>query len=150
MADDFIRVGRPIPRIAAARPAEGRSVVLTWEDGVTELVDLAPALSSHRGYVRLRRDDELFRTLKVGEYGSYLEWADGSELSSVWIEELSGSSLDNAQFREAMDKLNMSLDGMAARLGVARRLIAEYRKDKPIPKHIALATRYLLELRKAG
>jgi len=36
------------------------------------------------------------------------------------------------------------LDGMAARLGVARRLIADYRKDKPIPKVVALATRQLL------
>ena len=48
-----------------------------------------------------------------------------------------------------MDRLHLTLDGMAARLGVARRLVADYRKDKPIPKHIALATRYLLE-RKAG
>jgi len=49
-----------------------------------------------------------------------------------------------------MDALQMSLDGMAARLGIARRLVADYRKDKPIPKTVALATRYLLEQRKAS
>jgi hypothetical protein len=70
-------------------------------------------------------------------------------LSAAWIEELIDDPLDNAQFREAMNKLHLSLDGMAARLGVARRLIADYRTDKPIPKHIALATRYLLQQRTA-
>jgi hypothetical protein len=47
-----------------------------------------------------------------------------------------------------MDDLEMSLDGMAAMLGTARRLIASYRKDKQIPNAIALATRFLVERKK--
>lgn len=79
-----------------------------------------------------------------------LEWADGSELSAVWIEELALGSLDNAEFRAAMERMNMSLDGMAGYLGIARRLVASYRKDKHIPRHVALATRYLLQVREDG
>lgn len=109
-----------------------------------------PAFASHRGFVRLREDDELFRHVSLGEYGAYLGWPDGSELSSAWIDRLRRSSLGNAEFRHAMDDLNISLDGMAAELGVSRRLIADYRKDKPIPKVVALATRYLLDQRKAS
>jgi hypothetical protein len=150
MAEDIIRVGKPIPRIRGVKPLKARVVSVAWDDGTKSLVDLMPALASHKGFVRLRTDNRLFRTVSVGEYGGYLRWEDGSELSSVWVEELRDASLDNTEFREAMDRLQMSLDGMAARLGIARRLIAEYRKDKPIPKHIALATRYLLEQRKAG
>lgn len=150
MADDYISVGKPIPRIRAAVRGSGRRVAVEWDDGSKSIVDLTPALASHKGFVRLRTDDALFSTLAVGEYGGFLHWADGSELSSAWIEELRDASLDNAQFRDAMDQLHMSLDGMAARLGVARRLIADYRKDKPIPKAVALATRYLLDQRKAG
>jgi hypothetical protein len=150
MAEDVLEVGKPISRIESASPSVGRVVSIVWDDGTSSDVDLMPALASHKGFVRLRVDDDLFRTVMVGEYGGYLVWADGSELSSAWIEELADASLDNAQFREAMDRLDMSLDGMAARLGIARRLIADYRKNKPIPKHIALATRYLLEQRKAG
>lgn len=150
MVEDYIEVGRPIPRIAAVEVMDRRWVRVTWADGGISEIDLTPALASHKGFVRLRSDDELFRTVSVGEFGGYLEWADGSEISTVWLEELSDASLDNAGFREAMDRLQMSLDGMAARLGVARRLIADYRKDKPIPKYIALATRYLLDQRKAG
>jgi len=39
----------------------------------------------------------------------------------------------------------MSLDGMAIALDISRRQVASYRKDKPIPRHIALAARYLVE-----
>jgi len=46
-----------------------------------------------------------------------------------------------------MDELGNSLDGMAAALQISRRLVADYRKDKPIPRHIAFATRYMLEHR---
>jgi hypothetical protein len=114
------------------------------------VVDVAPAFANLRIFKRLRTDDELFRRLAVNEDGNALEWPDGAELSAVWIERLAAATLDNAQFREAMDEMKMSLEGMAAHLGVSRRLIADYRKDKPIPKAVALATRYLLERRRAA
>lgn len=148
--DEIISVGRPLPRIATVEPLQGRVVQIVWKSGLMQAVDLAPALANHRAFVRLRTDDALFRRVRVSEHGDCLEWPDGSELAAVWIEELAEEALDNRDFRLAMDKLDMSLDGMAARLGVARRLIAGYRKDKPIPRHIALATRYLLEQRKVG
>ena len=123
---------------------------IVWEGGKTEIVDIMPALASHRAFVRLRTDDKLFRALRVSDFQDCLEWPDGAELPATWIEELTEAPFDNAEFRDAMDALQMSLDGMAARLGIARRLVADYRKDKPIPKTVALATRYLLEQRKAS
>ena len=109
------------------------------------LRDLAPALANHRLFVRLRDDDALFRTIRVNEDGNGVEWDDGSELSAEWIERLTPTFMANADFRAAMDELHMSLEGMAATLGTSRRLIADYRKDKPIPSHIGLAVRYLLQ-----
>ena len=150
MDDQIISVGRRIPRILNAEPGVGRLVLIEWDDRPAQTIDLTPALASHRAFVRIRTDDVLFRSLKISEFGDCLEWPDGAELSAVWIEELADEFLDNEQFRDAMDKLQMSLDGMASRLGIARRLIADYRKDKPIPKMVALATRYLLEQRKAS
>jgi hypothetical protein len=150
-ADDWIVVGKPLPRIEQAEPLSGRNVRLLWR-GRSEptVVDIAPALANLRIFKRLRTDDGLFRQLAVNEDGNALEWPDGAELSAVWIERLAEAALDNAQFREAMDEMHMSLDGMAAHLGVSRRLIADYRKDKPIPRLVALATRYLLERRRAA
>ena len=51
--------------------------------------------------------------------------------------------MDAVEFRIIMRDLSATLDTMAEVLGVARRLIAGYRKDKPIPRHIALAARML-------
>jgi len=151
MADEFIVVGSPLPRIAGAAAQDRRFAEITWADGSVQVIDLAPALSSHRAFIRLRSDDRLFRTLKVSEFGDSVVWDDGSELSAVWVRDLADSGLENAEFRDAMDKLSMSLDGMAARLGIARRLVADYRKDKPIPKTVALAVKYLVEhQRKTG
>jgi hypothetical protein len=142
--EKLVGKGQPLPRIAAASPLDGRRAQIQWQDGRQVQVDLAPAFTSLRIFRRVRDDDALFGTLTVDEYGDALVWEDGAELSAVWIEELAAATLGNAEFREAMDTLHLTLDGMAARLGIARRLVADYRKDKPIPKHIALATRYLL------
>lgn len=142
-----IEVGNPLPGIVAAVPLEDRKVQITWRSGDVQTVDLWPALASHRAFVKLRTDDQHFSALRVSEFGDCLEWPDGAELPATWIEELADSPLGNLEFRQAMDDLNMSLDGMAARLGIARRLVADYRRDKPIPKVIALATLYLLSRR---
>jgi hypothetical protein len=55
--------------------------------------------------------------------------------------------LSNEQFRNAMSDLQLSLKGMAATLGVGRRMIAYYRKDMPVPRHVSMATRLLLHRR---
>lgn len=135
----------PLPRIETAEPLDGRKVHVTWRDGTSQVVDVAPALTSRRVFLRLRTDDELFQTLRVNEDGNAIEWDDGAELTAIWIERLAPTSLKNDEFRDAMDRLGYSLDGMASRLGLSRRLIASYRKDKPIPETVGLAVRYLID-----
>lgn len=142
--ETLISAGKPLPRIRAAQPLDERNALIEWKGGGSTVVDLAPAFVTLRIFAGVRKDDELFRTMTVDEYGDALIFADGSELSAMWIEELAAASMDNVEFREAMDHLHFTLDGMAARLGIARRLIADYRKDKAIPKVVALATRQLL------
>lgn len=135
----------PLPRIDSAEPVEGRKIKVTWRDGTSQVVDIGPALASRRLFLQLRTDDDLFRTLRVNEDGNAIEWDDGAELTAMWIERLAPTSLGNEEFREAMDNLGFSLDGMASRLGLSRRLIASYRKDKPIPETVGLAVRYLID-----
>jgi hypothetical protein len=143
--NERIIVGRRLPRIAAASLVEERVIEVEWSDGSTQKIDTSPAILGHRHFVRLREDFAKFAQFQVSETSDSLVWPEGEELSAVWLEELAPVSLDNAGFRDAMDELRFSLDGMAARLGVGRRLIAEYRKDKPIPPAIAMATRFLVE-----
>jgi hypothetical protein len=152
MRNEIVGTGAPLPRLVAARPLEGRKVELTWRGGRKKIVDLAPAFVSRRIYIPLREDDRLFATLRVSEYGDAIEWDGSLDFSSVWLDRLPAVDFDNADFRQAMTDLDMSLEGMAAQLEISRRLVADYRKDKPIPRHIALATRYLVEQksRRAG
>lgn len=143
--DDITSVGDPLPRIAEATPLDERKVRVTFDNGVTKVVDLAPALTSRRVYIPLRNDDALFQTLRVSEYRNAIEWDGGLDFSAIWLDMLPALDFDNEDFRAAMDDLRLSLDGMAAQLEISRRMVASYRKDKPIPRHIALATRYLVE-----
>lgn len=145
--DQIVGRGKPLPRIASAKPLDKRNASIEWRGGGQVVVDLAPAFVNLRVFKSLRTDDQLFQTMRIDEYGDALVWDDGAELSAVWIEELAWASMTNGEFREAMNRLHYTLDGMAARLGLSRRLIADYRKEKPVPKTVALATRYLLSLR---
>ena len=146
-ADDF-EDEAPLPRIESAEPLDGRRVRIVWRGGVSQEIDTTPALSSRRIFLELRTNDALFRSLKVNEDGNAIEWPDGAELSAIWLERLAPTSLANTDFRAAMEELGYSLDGMAARLGLSRRLIADYRRDKPIPETVGLAIRYLIEHQK--
>jgi len=143
--DDIIRVGRQLPRIREAVPLEERKVRVVFDNGLEKIVDLAPALQSRRFYIPLRDDDALFRSFHVSEYGDAIEWNEGLDFSADWLEKLPDVSFTNTDFCQIMDRLNMSLDGMAIALDISRRQVASYRKDKPIPRHIAYAARYLVE-----
>jgi hypothetical protein len=143
--DDIVSKGAPLPRITDAVPLDGRRIRVTFDDGLTKTVDLAPALESRRIFIRLRDDDALFRSFRISEYRNAIEWDDELDFSAVWLERLPPADFGNSEFRAAMEQLGMTLDGMAHALEISRRLVADYRKDKPIPNHIGLATRYLVE-----
>ncbi|NKJ40172.1 DUF2442 domain-containing protein [Rhizobium sp. SG570] len=145
MSDDIVTVGAPLPRLLEAYPGKDRQVHLVWKSGLERTVDLAPVLESRRIFIPLRTDDDLFRSLKVSEFGDAIEWGDDIDLSAVWLSRLPSIVFSNVDFVKAMDELGMTLDGMALALDISRRLVADYRKDKPIPRHIAFATRYLVD-----
>jgi hypothetical protein len=127
MDNEIVTKGRPLPRIAAATIIDNRRVRVTWRNGNSVT------------------DEESFATMRVNDEGTALEWDGGIELSAVWIATLPAVGMENGEFRQIMDKLSYSLDGMALQLDVSRRLIAMYRGSAPIPNSIALATRYLAE-----
>ena len=144
-SDEFISVGQPLPRIGAVRTIGGRRIRVVWRDGTARIVDLAPVLLSHRHFIPLREGDDLFQTIRVNADGVALVWDGGIELTAEWIERLPPAGMDNAEFRQIMDRLHLTLDGMAAQLEISRRQVAAFRGSKPIPNHIALAIRYLNE-----
>lgn len=102
-----------LPRIQSVTALDGRQVTVVWRDGSRKIVDLAPALNSRRVYIPLRDDDELFRTLRVSEYGDAIEWDGGLDFSATWIDRLPAADFGNADIRDAMSRLGLTLDGTA-------------------------------------
>jgi lambda repressor-like predicted transcriptional regulator len=47
--------------------------------------------------------------------------------------------MTNADFAGFLKRNGLSLDAAAIQLGVSRRLVAYYAKDRPVPRYIALA-----------
>ncbi|MDO1581536.1 DUF2442 domain-containing protein [Rhizobium oryzicola] len=150
MSNELITVGEPLPRISHAEILKDRVLRIRWRSGHETTVDLAPVLLSRRAFMPLREDDELFRQISVEEHGTALEWPQGIDLSALWLSKLPSVSFNNADFRNAMEELGMTLEGMAAALEISRRQVADYRKAKPIPKSIAFATRYLVDIRRSA
>ncbi len=145
--DEFVTAGRPLPRIASVDILERSKVRVVWRDGGSVIVNLAPVLKSHRHFIPLRDDSDLFRTLRPAEDGTAIEWDGGIELSAEWIERLPPAGMENAEFRQLMERLGLSLEGMAEQLEISRRQVASYRAGLPIPAHVALAVRHLAEIR---
>ncbi|PYE89733.1 DUF2442 domain-containing protein [Phyllobacterium leguminum] len=143
--NEIISVGAPLPRIREAIPLDGRKIQVTFDDGHTKTIDLAPALGSRRYFIPLRDNDELFRSFKIADYRNAIEWSDDLDFSAMGLDALPPVDFSNEDFRNAMDEMRMTLDGMASMLDISRRLVADYRKAKPIPRHIGFATRYLVE-----
>lgn len=80
------------------------------EDASVKMVDLAPALANCRIYSHC----EMMMRYSVK--------------CAFVITEMLEVNFDNAAFRGAMSKFEMSLDEMAAQRALLRRLVASYRK----------------------
>ena len=145
MHDELISIGQPLPRILSVRVLQNFEIEIVWNSGQKSACDLAPVLASRKILRTLLAEPTLFMSVSVNDDGNAVIWKNGAEISAVWLEELSLTRFSNSDFRALMDQLGLTLEGMAATLEVSRRQIANYRKDKPIPKHIALASRYLAQ-----
>jgi hypothetical protein len=133
-------------RVASVVPLEGRKVQLVWRSGFDEVIDLRPLL------VRFARrpvasHEVLFRTVKSSADGRSIVWDDGSEIGLSWLQDLALARMTAAEFREGLDKLDLTIEAAAAHLGVSKRSIAGYRRDREVPRAIALAVRFMLQRR---
>ena len=141
---DIIVVGEALPRLAAVRPLDGRRIAVKWANGsragATEEVDLAPVIMTLRFYAPLRDDPHLFGTVELVDDGHTLVWGDGRiDMAATTVERLAREGMTNADFRAFLRRHRLTLDGAGAALGLSRRQIAYYAKDRPVPRLVALA-----------
>jgi hypothetical protein len=102
------------------------------------LVDVSGVIEKFRAYAPLRRSPELFRQVKLGEYGTDVVWPDAIDMSAdlLWhlSQEQSGATMSAEDFRGWRERQGYTLDAAAKALGISRRMLAYYESgDHPIP-----------------
>lgn len=148
--NDMICVGEPLPSVASVEPANSPfSVAVTWASGArmgrTDIIDLAPMIFTFKVLRPLRDDPKLFKTVRIGEWGATIVW-DGNEdleIGAESLEDMAGETMANSDFGDFLKRHHYSFDAAAAQLGISRRLVAYYAKNREIPRYIALACQYL-------
>ncbi len=144
-----IRVGEPMPSIEKVAASDATRVLVTWGSGSRKAtatdVDLAPLIYSRKVLAPLRNDPSLFQTVHIVEGGAAIAWGDGDEIdiAATTVERLADESMTPADFSAFLQRHSLSFDAAAAQLGISRRLVAYYVKEREIPRYIALACAYL-------
>lgn len=63
-----------IPKIAAVAPVERpKTLLVMWEDGALDFVDLAGVIARHATYAPLNRES-VFNGVRVGDGGHHVVW----------------------------------------------------------------------------
>jgi hypothetical protein len=138
------------PNIKAVRPDEKRSVVVQWRGGAESMLDLSKHLNTYAVFAPLRRHDERFRAVEVGEWGWCLHWSDDMEISSDTLWRLALEQ--GAEWLRAWrSNKRMSQSEAAGALGVSPRMWRYYEAGTHLlPKTVRLAAIGLDALTKAA
>jgi DNA-binding XRE family transcriptional regulator len=143
-SDDKVAVGKPIPRIRAAKAGEGYSVAVTWENGTTDGIDLLPFIFGYKVFRPLRNDRALFESLQVDEDGTAIVWTDAMDMAAYTLERLAESQRvwTTDDVRDWMKRHHLTLDSAAPVLGVSRRTMAAISSgERPVDLTLTLALR---------
>lgn len=140
---------KSLPRIAAV-VADKKPLTLRiqWKDGEESRVDVSGLVNTFRVYESLRASPDLFRKVRLGEFGTDVVWDDAIDMAAdtLWrlAQEQSGVTMSSDAFKHWRERKAYTLDTAAQALGLSRRMVAYYEQGaKPIPRVVALATRAL-------
>ncbi len=140
---------KSLPRIATVSVDEKPMTLrIRWDNGDESRVDVSGMVQTFRIFEPLRRLPELFRKVRVGEYGTDVVWTDDIDMAAdtLWrlAQQQAGLTMSAAAFKDWRERQAYTLDTAAKALGVSRRMVAYYEQGtKPIPRVVALATRAL-------
>lgn len=134
-----------IGKIESAVTRGTNGLVIEWDDGARDEIDLAPIIAAHPALAPLA-DPEAFHRVHVSEDGWSLEWPRcgidfGAPQLRRWADEQAGRTMSSDAFRAWMKRHGLTLDTAAEALGLSRRTIAYYLSgEQPVPKTVMLAT----------
>lgn len=136
--------GERLKKIKSVVPGTGLSVIVTWENGRTDTVDLTGPIRGLKGLAPLRKP-VVFRKVRVGDWGWALAWPRGLDISgaTLWrlAQEQSGRAMPAATFEAWRRRHRLTQEQAAHALGLSPRMVKYYASgEKPVPRTVALAT----------
>jgi hypothetical protein len=140
---------KTLPRILAVTgDKKPWTLRIRWDKADESLIDVSSHIETFRVYEPLRRSPELFKSVRVGEYGTDVVWTDAIDMAAdtLWrlAQEQTGIAMSPDAFKHWRERKAYTLDAAARALGLSRRMVAYYEQGaKPIPRVVALATRAL-------
>ena len=137
-------IQQPQFHIAAVTAIGPSRLALTFSDGFTGELDLAPIITRHPTLARLA-EQNVFAQVQPDEWRRGIVFANDDDLSLA-SDNLRALALEQAgdyshqQVIAWMHRHGLSLETGAQALGISRRMLAYYRSgEKPIPKTVGLA-----------
>jgi hypothetical protein len=129
----------PAPTIRNICAGPGRELIVTWKGGAETVVDVGPHLETYAVFAPLRRDDEAFRAVRIGEWGWCAHWSDDMEIAAdtLWRLALAQGA---DWLRRWRAEHGMTQAETAAALGVSPRMWRYYEAGTHLlPKTVRLA-----------
>lgn len=128
-----------LPNIRAVRAGKHRCIVVTWKGGAESVIDLRQHLAQYAIFAPLRSDDDLFGTVRVGEWGWCVHWSEEMEVSADTLWRL--ALQQGAEWLRAWRATHrMSQSEAANALGVTPRMWRYYEAGSHLlPKTVRLA-----------
>jgi len=114
---------------------------LSWAAGGQADVNLSDVICHTRGLTSLR-DPAVFALVVVGEDGLSVAWPDDLEISARRLWQLAAEQTGDsrAEFRDWLQRNQLTLTTAAQALGLTRRTISQYSSGaRPLPKTVHLA-----------
>ena len=122
---------KALPRIASvAAGKKPLTLRIVWEKGGESGVDVSGIVETFLVYEPLRRSPDLFRQVRVGEFGTDVVWNEGIDMSAdtLWrlAQEQAGLTMSPDAFKHWRERKAYTLDSAARALGLSRRMVAYY------------------------
>lgn len=131
------------PNIHTVTCADRQTLIITWANGKTDLVDLS-ALVAELAALEVLDNAPTFASVVVGEDGWSLLWPSGIEIGAdtLWrmAREQAGDATPVAEFTRWRERNGLSLADAAVALGITRRMVSYYEAGRYlIPRMVGLA-----------
>jgi hypothetical protein len=116
---------------------------VVWADGTSSRVDLTGLVHSSRHFGVFADDREAFGRVKVDEFGTGVEWANGLDYSAATLAQMAAEQqpVTGKHLRTFLARYKLNPSEMAALLDVSVKTIRNYEKAAALPRTVGIALR---------